>query len=659
MKEAVGMRAMRAQIVTFSLLATAVLFLFPLGAHAVVAPTAPFSCLTQTTPPVAQPITAGQWDPDKCQNVGPNGEMSTILNALLSQVMQNVTNVGNPANLMCNPVKQECGCGQVRGFFGGCRAGSNMYQCPCVSPIPNQPGAMVMGICTANNICQGQTYTDLAGKSTGVGDIGGIVGDIFKGLLDKIMGGGGGGGGTGVRCILDGTTVEHGASRAFFSTSTISSAATSATCSSFTQSRTCTNGTFSGGSEFKYATCAVRAPGSCVIGGLTISHGATEKLFSQNSVGFGQSCESYAEFRTCSNGTLSGTDSYRYKSCASPSAASCTLDGTTVAHSASHTFYSRSAVQEGETCGSVSQTRVCANGTLSGSPSFRYKECTVPGAEACTLDGTTVAHGAAHIFFRARAASSNAGCVVISQARTCADGTLSGDDAYKYQACTAQIGSTQATTTIVTPGLTQAVGLLPGGTRGDIQITGTGATIFAGSRDVSGGVEVVGFYGADTFGSTQPQGLVAGLCQKRPWATSFVSYVIPPSFFDGLCSWRGYQVGFPTLPSSSEASGVQQTTFTSGAVVPAATSTAPLIEPKVDIWAVPERVSLGARTSIFWTTQGVTSCSVRSSDGSFSENTLSGGATTVSITRATAYSISCLTPNNVSIVDHVVVELAI
>lgn len=641
MIEAAGMRVMRTQIVTaFLCVLGVVLFLLPLETKA-----ADFNCVTQMSPTVVtQSIDASEWSPDNCYNPGPDGQLSNLL--------KEAVNVGNAANLMCNPVKQECGCGQVRGLFGGCRAGSNMYQCPC-SAVIDKVGP-VTGKCVENNVCFGETYTSYTGKSTGVGDIGGIVGDIFKGLLDKLISGGGGGGGTGTRCILDGTTVEHGASRAFYSTSTILSSATTATCASFTQSRTCMNGTLSGGGEFKYATCSVRAPGSCMIDGTTIAHGATQKLFSQSSVGFGQSCESYAEFRTCSNGTLSGTDSYRYKNCTSPAAASCTLDGATVAHGASHTFYSKSVVQRGETCGDVSQTRKCTNGTLSGSASFRYKECAVPGASACVLDGATVAHGAAHIFFSVRAASSNAGCVALSQARTCADGTLSGDAIYKYRACTAQTAGSQATTTL-TAGLTQIVSLAPGGTRGDIQITDTGATIFAGSRDVSEGVEVAGFYGADTFGSTQPQGLVAGLCQKRPWATSFISYVIPPTFFDGLCSWRGYTVGTPTL-STTPIIKVQQVPV----AVPTTTVPAlPAITPRVDIWAVPERVSLGARTSIFWTTQGVTSCSVTSSDGSFSENTLSGGATTVSITRATAYTISCLTPNNASIVDQVVVDLAI
>ena len=192
--------------------------------------------------------------------------------------------------------------------------------------------------------------------------------------------------------------------------------------------------------------------------------------------------------------------------------------------------------------------------------------------------------------------------------------------------------------------LSQTVSLSPGGTHGDIQITGTGGTILAGSRDTVSGTEVAGFYGGDTssFGG-EPQGVIANLCRNRPWAGSFISYVIPPTFFDGLCSWRGYQVGIPaaqdpTLPTQ------QPTTFTAPVFIPA-TTTAPVAQSKVDIWAVPSTVALGARTSIFWNSQGVASCTVRSSDGSFTESSTSGGAATVPITDRTTFTITCITPN--------------
>jgi hypothetical protein len=79
----------------------------------------------------------------------------------------------------------------------------------------------------------------------------------------------------------------------------------------------------------------------------------------------------------------------------------------------------------------------------------------------------------------------------------------------------------------------------------------------------------------------------------------------------------------------------------------------------VDIWAVPAAVPLGARTTIFWNTQGVTNCTETSPDGSFNQNSLSGGAATVPITGATTFSISCDAPDGSHVTGYVVVNLAI
>jgi hypothetical protein len=55
--------------------------------------------------------------------------------------------------------------------------------------------------------------------------------------------------------------------------------------------------------------------------------------------------------------------------------ASCTQDGVTLAHGQSGTFYSQTSVPEGTTCSSVSQTRTCTDGSLSGSASYQYGTC--------------------------------------------------------------------------------------------------------------------------------------------------------------------------------------------------------------------------------------------------------------------------------------------
>ena len=190
------------------------------------------------------------------------------------------------------------------------------------------------------------------------------------------------------------------------------------------------------------------------------------------------------------------------------------------------------------------------------------------------------------------------------------------------------------------------------GAYGDIKILGGGATIIGGTRtDTS---EVAGFYGTDSY-TGEGGGIVQGLCLARPWASNFLSNIIPPSFFDSLCKWRGYNTGeekqveirYVQAPRTEEEK-------------PTATSSAPTVEPKIQIWAVPESVSLGARTSVFWSTQGVTECTVSSPDGSFTHHAIIGkieGASTVPLTGATTYTISCIGPDGAPISDFVTVKI--
>ncbi len=198
------------------------------------------------------------------------------------------------------------------------------------------------------------------------------------------------------------------------------------------------------------------------------------------------------------------------------------------------------------------------------------------------------------------------------------------------------------------------------GTKGNIVMTNSGATVLANARDTAGNTEIAGFYGGDTMGTSQPTGLVADLCHGRPWAGSVVSFVIPPAFFDSLCAWRGYDVGRPAPPSApvTQTVIVQQKTPTSAAPAPAQPA-ASTVEPEADIWAVPASVPLGSRTSVFWNTQGVVSCKETSPDGSFNENSLSGGASTVPLTGSTVFSISCLTADGRHVTDSVTVDLTI
>ncbi len=192
------------------------------------------------------------------------------------------------------------------------------------------------------------------------------------------------------------------------------------------------------------------------------------------------------------------------------------------------------------------------------------------------------------------------------------------------------------------------------GTKGNIVLTKVGGTVVANSVDTTSNTAVAGFYGGDTFSGT-PTGFIAGMCQSRPWAGSFVSFVIPPSFFDSLCALGGYQVGTPP-PSVSTVGYTPSKQATTTQYAPPVVLTA---KPQVSIWASPPTVSLGSRTSIFWNSQGVTSCIVTSPDGSFNQTTLYGGASTVPITDATVFTISCVAPDGSHITDNTTVNLAI
>ena len=196
------------------------------------------------------------------------------------------------------------------------------------------------------------------------------------------------------------------------------------------------------------------------------------------------------------------------------------------------------------------------------------------------------------------------------------------------------------------------------GAFGDIVTTEIGGTIYANSRDAANNVEVSGFFGADSFVGKM-QGAVGNMCKTRPWDGSLLSRVIPASFFDGLCSWRGYQVGTPAPPppppAASQPAPKSKTAATSSSYSVPQT---PAGEPKVDIWAVPGSVSLGLRASIFWSTKNVDSCAVSSSGANFNESKLSGGAATVPLTSDTTFTISCVAPGSKTLTDEVTVTIS-
>lgn len=195
------------------------------------------------------------------------------------------------------------------------------------------------------------------------------------------------------------------------------------------------------------------------------------------------------------------------------------------------------------------------------------------------------------------------------------------------------------------------------GLSGDVRIGSAGATIFANLRQ--GLSEVAGFFGGSTGGASQALSAAGRLCSSRPWSGSFIGNVIPSSFFDGLCEWRGYQPGLVTPTNTEKTANVvaaqnrvtqQQNSIS---LQPGASD----VPPEVDIWAEPSSVRLGTRTYIFWNARGVVSC--KGSGPSFSQSTLSGGASTVPITGPTTFDIVCLTSASTTVRDSVTVQIAI
>ena len=128
---------------------------------------------------------------------------------------------------------------------------------------------------------------------------------------------------------------------------------------------------------------------SCALNGRTIASGSSVTAYQASSVPFGQTC--MAQVRTCSNGSLSGSAQYQYSSCSQQvtqvtTQAACTVNGVTFANGSAQTFYSQQVVPFGETCSSVSQSRTCTNGTVSGISAYRYRTCTTApqSSDSCT-----------------------------------------------------------------------------------------------------------------------------------------------------------------------------------------------------------------------------------------------------------------------------------
>lgn len=129
---------------------------------------------------------------------------------------------------------------------------------------------------------------------------------------------------------------------------------------------------------------------ACMFNNQTIPSGGSITAWQSASVPSGATCQN--QTRSCNNGVLSGT--YVYDSCSvqsSSGTATCNFNNTTIAHGGSVTAYQSSSVPYGSTCNS--ESRVCTNGTLSGT--FMYSRCIVQAANPTSCKLTSYVGGIA------------------------------------------------------------------------------------------------------------------------------------------------------------------------------------------------------------------------------------------------------------------------
>ena len=173
-------------------------------------------------------------------------------------------------------------------------------------------------------------------------------------------------------CNINGTVLNHGMARTFYSTS-------SATCPQTCQSeiRTCVDGVPTGNNAFIHATCngqtcqyswAYGNWSTCSATACGTNGTQTRPVYCLRSDG-----------QTAPDANCTGTRPQSSQSCSARACNNCTLDGVTVIHGQPRNFYSSNAVSCPQTC--QAQSRTCTDGVLGGNTSFNRANCT---AGTCT-----------------------------------------------------------------------------------------------------------------------------------------------------------------------------------------------------------------------------------------------------------------------------------
>ncbi len=127
--------------------------------------------------------------------------------------------------------------------------------------------------------------------------------------------------------------------------------------------------------------------------------------------------------------------------------ATCTFDGSPVAHGGSVTAYESSSVPDGQTCANVSETRTCTNGTLSGT--YTNASCNVAPSCSVSVSPDSLTQGqSSTLTWSSSNATSCTGNNFSTGGATSGDTSVNPSQTTTYTAsCTGDGGTTQCTGT--------------------------------------------------------------------------------------------------------------------------------------------------------------------------------------------------------------------
>ncbi len=205
----------------------------------------------------------------------------------------------------------------------------------------------------------------------------------------------------------------------------------------------------------------------------------------------------------------------------------------------------------------------------------------------------------------------------------------------------------------------------------------------------------------DIVSSAEAPSFFARLCTNRPWQSSVVSSIFSTQFFDTLCVRHNTPIGSTentatqgallsctprveiggeatiqwSCPGSTHSGAVGFSTngAESGQVTitpketltyelqcnngTRASCTIVVGAPRADIAVSPLSVNLGGRARLYWTSEGVASCTIRGAG--MVETGTSGAATTPAIYDRTEFTIECVTSAGATTTDSVTVDVGL